>query len=146
MTGLKFGTRNVVIVNDAGLVHDLLVKRSAAVNARPEVYMAQKHVLPDLWKPYSLLSPPRESKMLRTMGKEYITGAGLLKLSPMQKAAGARLLDSLAKAGPNEWFQQVLDWYVEINPSPERLACLTRAFVIQVLVYAYLVHGRSYTI
>ncbi|KAI0188233.1 cytochrome P450 [Astrocystis sublimbata] len=109
ITGLKIGTKNMVIVNNAELVHEFLVKRSALVNARPEVYMAQRHVLPDLWKPYSLLSPPRESKMLRTMGKEYITGAGLLKLGPMQKVAGTRLLDNLVDAG-DEWFQKVLDW------------------------------------
>ncbi|KAI1854086.1 hypothetical protein JX265_003591 [Neoarthrinium moseri] len=43
------------------------------------------------------------------MGKEYITGAGLLRLAPMQKAAGTQLLNNLIDAG-DQWFQHVLSW------------------------------------
>ena len=42
--GLKLGPRNVVILNDASLVHELFVKRATSFSERPPMYIAQNHM------------------------------------------------------------------------------------------------------
>ncbi|KAI2613413.1 cytochrome P450 [Hypoxylon sp. NC1633] len=116
MTGLKIGTQNVVLLNDGRLVHEFLVKRAALVHARPEVYIAQKHVLPDLWPAYNLFSPAHEANLMRVVAKEYLIGSGLHKLAPIQKASATRLITKLLDTGESEWMEQVLNW-VLITPA-----------------------------
>ncbi|CAJ2504799.1 Uu.00g121930.m01.CDS01 [Anthostomella pinea] len=108
MTGLKVGTQNVVLLNDARLIHEFLVRRATAVHARPEVYIGQEHMLSGLWRAYSLFSPAHQSEMLRRLAKEYLLGSGLPRLSPMQKASGTRLLSNLLDSSDDEG--HILNW------------------------------------
>ena len=111
MTGLKLGTQNVLLLNDAQLVHEFLVKRSAVIQGRPEAYMTHQRLLPGLARFYSLFMHGHESNMLRKLGKEYLLGSGLHKLAPLQKASGTQLVCSLFDSN-DDWMERIFTWCV----------------------------------
>lgn len=115
VVGLKFGPNNVVILNDASLIYEHIVKRGAHFSDRPPRYIAQEHILPDARHTYSLFMRNDYSRRLRTITKEFLVGAGLFKLAPMQKAAGTRLIYNLSESG-DKWMDHVMQWYVVHRP------------------------------
>ncbi|MCJ1399408.1 hypothetical protein MMC11_002610 [Xylographa trunciseda] len=111
LVGLKFGPTNAVLINDASLIHELLVKRGASFNARPPRYIAQEHVIPEGRHTYVLFIRSDYSRRVRTISKEFLIGDGLFELAPMQKAAGTRLAYNLLQSG-DEWMEYILQWGV----------------------------------
>lgn len=116
IVGLKFGSTNVVVLNDASLVYEFIVKRGAYFAARPPRYIAQEHVLPDARHTYSLFMRNDYSRRLRTVTKQFLVGAGLSELAPMQQAAGTRLIFNLLESG-TEWLEQIMQWYTPFSAS-----------------------------
>lgn len=109
LTGFKLGSRNVVLINDASLVHELFVKRAALFSERPRMHIAQGHVLPDTWHTYSLFLRGDCSQRVRTIAKPYLTGAGLLSLAPVHKATAASLVYNLLQSSEN-WLEHLNSW------------------------------------
>ncbi|KAL9094344.1 MAG: hypothetical protein Q9165_003485 [Trypethelium subeluteriae] len=73
------------------------------------MYIAQEHVLPDSWHVYSLFVRSDYSNRLRTITKQFLLGAGLSKLAPMQKAAGTRFVYNLSQSG-DMWQMHLAMW------------------------------------
>jgi hypothetical protein len=117
ITGLKFGPLNIVVLNSAPLVYDLLVKRAAGFNERRPPWVAGNHVLPEGRDNYTLYMTQEWSTALRTLTKNTLVGSGLANLVPMQKASGTRLVWSLfqhekTKADGTTWTKVFEPWYV----------------------------------
>ena len=110
ITGLKMGPQNVVILNDASLVHELIVKRAHSFSARPWVHTAQDYVLPEAKHSYSLFMRNDYSDRMRTMSKPLLAGSGLSNVAPLQRVAGMRLVHSLLEPG-DDWAEQLKPWY-----------------------------------
>lgn len=110
IVGLKFGPTNVVIINDALVIYEFIVKQGAAFSARPSKYIAQEHVIPEAKHTYSIFMRNDYAQQLRTISKPFLAGAGLFGLAPIQKAAGTRLVNNLLQSG-DEWTDYILQWY-----------------------------------
>ena len=115
--GLKLGARNVVVLNDGSLVHELLVKRAGSFSERPSVHIAQEHVLPEAKHSYSLYMRNDYNNRLRAMSKHFLVGSGLSNVAPLQRAAGTQLVYSILESG-NDWTEQLKIWYALAKPSP----------------------------
>ncbi|GIC87819.1 uncharacterized protein Aud_004210 [Aspergillus udagawae] len=111
IVGLKLGPNNMVILNDASLIYEHIVKRGQHFSARPPRYIAQEHILPDARNTYSLFMRNDYSRRLRTITKQFLVGAGLFKLAPMQKAAGTRLIYNLFQSS-DDWMEHIMQWGV----------------------------------
>ncbi|KAK2594646.1 hypothetical protein QQS21_007622 [Conoideocrella luteorostrata] len=107
--GLKLGPRNVVILNDASLVHELFVKRATSFSERPPMYIAQNHIVPEGKHSYSLFMRNDYGSWMRTLTKHTMVGSGLNNLAPIQKAAGTRLVYNLLKNG-DTWAEHLKPW------------------------------------
>lgn len=114
--GLKLGPRNVVVLNDAALVHELIIKRATSFSERPGMYIAQNHIVPEGKHSYSLFMRNDYGNRLRSLAKQTLLGTGLNNLAPMQKAAGANLVYELSKNG-DKWADHLVLWYVNILDS-----------------------------
>ncbi|KAL2871742.1 cytochrome P450 [Aspergillus lucknowensis] len=111
VVGLKLGPNNMVILNDANLIYEHIVKRGQHFSARPPRYIAQEHILPDARNTYSLFMRNDYSRRLRTITKQFLVGQGLFKLAPMQKAAGTRLIYNLFQSS-DDWMEHINQWGV----------------------------------
>lgn len=120
ITGLKLGPLNVVILNDASLVHELLVKKASSFSARPSVHVAQEHILPEAKHSYTLFMRNDYNNRLRVMSKPLLVGSGLSNVAPLQQIAGTRLVYSLLEPG-DDWTEQLRPWYA-VTKSPPHLA------------------------
>lgn len=117
IVGLKLGPNNMVILNDANLIYEHIVKRGQHFSARPPRYIAQEHILPDARNTYSLFMRNDYSRRLRTITKQFLVGQGLFKLAPMQKAAGTRLIYNLFKSS-DDWMEHIMQWYTTLFDYP----------------------------
>ena len=115
ITGLKLGPLNVVVLNDASLVHELIVKQGASFCERPSVHIAQEHILPEAKHSYTLFMRNDYSNRLRTMSKQLLVGSGLSNVAPLQKAAATRLVYSLLEPG-DDWTEHLKPWYAVAKP------------------------------
>lgn len=120
ITGLKFGPLNIVILNSAPLVYELLVKRAASFNERHPPYNAKTHILPEGRDTYTLFMTQEWSTRLRTLTKNTLVGGGLSNLVPLQKAGGMRLVWRLFASGKGSgggagWEECLKPWYVLSN-------------------------------
>ena len=114
VTGLKFGPTNVIVLNDASLIYEEIVKRAAYFSARPPAYIAQEMILGDARHTYSLFLRSDYSQTLRTTTKRFLAGGGLLEAAFMQKAAGTRLAYDLLQSG-DDWMKHSLKWYAYLD-------------------------------
>ena len=110
ITGLKLGPLNVVILNDASLVHELLVKKASSFSARMSLHVAQEHILPEAKHSYTLFMRNDYNNRLRAMSKQLLVGSGLSNVAPLQQIAGTRLVYSLLEPG-DDWTEQLKPWY-----------------------------------
>ena len=117
ITGLKLGPLNVVVLNDASLVHELIVKRAASFSERPSVHIAQEHILPEAKHSYTLFMRNDYNNQLRAMSKQLLVGSGLSNVAPLQQVAGTRLVYSLLEPG-DDWTEQLKPWYAVAKPPP----------------------------
>lgn len=113
--GLKLGALNVVVLNEASLVHELLVKRATSFSERPPIHIAQEHVLPEAKHSYTLYMNHEYNSRLRTMSKQLLVGSGLSNVAPLQRAAGTLLIYSLLEP-PNDWTKPLVPWYAVSRP------------------------------
>ena len=118
--GLKLGALNVVVLNDASLVHDLLVKRAASFSERPSMHIAQEYVLPEAKHSYTLYMRNDYNNRLRVMSKQLLVGSGLSNVAPLQRAAGTRLVYSILEQG-KDWPEHLKPWYA-VSKTPPLLA------------------------
>jgi hypothetical protein len=109
IVGLKLGPENMVMLNDASLIYEHIIKRGQHFSERPPRYIAQEHILPDARNTYSLFMRNDYSRRLRTITKQFLVGAGLFKLAPMQKAAGTRLIYNLFQSS-DDWMDYIMQW------------------------------------
>lgn len=109
ITGLKLGPLNVIVLNDAALVHQLFVKRAAAFNDRYTPYIAKHHILPEGQLSYSLFMNNDYNSRLRTMTKQTVVGSGLSNMAPLQKAGATKLLWKLFEGG-QDWVEHLKPW------------------------------------
>ncbi|GIJ81548.1 hypothetical protein Asppvi_000047 [Aspergillus pseudoviridinutans] len=107
--GLKLGPRNVVVLNDASMVYELIVKRATSFSERPPMYIAQNHILPEGKHSYSLFMRDDDGNRLRSLAKQTLVGTGLNNLAPMQKAAATRLVYQLYENG-EQWTEHLKPW------------------------------------
>lgn len=110
ITGLKIGPINAVVLNEAPLLHDSLVKRGQYWSDRPSRYVAKNHVWPDSPYTHSVTMSWENSRKMRTGTKQYMVGAGLKELLPLHQAAAARLLYDLHRGKGNKWQKSVYQW------------------------------------
>ena len=113
--GLKLGTQNLIVLNDASVVYELLVKRANSFSERAGMYIAQNHILPEGADTYSLVMRNDYNQQIRSMTKHMLVGAGLSNLVPMQKARGTHLVFNLLQYG-DQWEQHLKSWYVSVQP------------------------------
>jgi hypothetical protein len=99
IVGLKIGSKNVVILNDARLVYEVVGKRAASFPDRPPMWLAQKHIIPEGAHAYSLFVRNDYGNKIRSLSKYLLTGTGLSLLAPMHKAAATRLVYDLLQSG-----------------------------------------------
>ena len=109
ITGLKLGPLNVVILNDASLVYELIIKRGAAFSERPSIHIAQNHILPEAKHTYTLYMRNDYSNQLRSLSKQLLVGAGLGNVAPLQHAAAKRLVHSLLEP-VDDWMEHLKPW------------------------------------
>ncbi|CZT22815.1 uncharacterized protein RCC_08521 [Ramularia collo-cygni] len=95
IVGFRLGTQDAVVLNDAALVHEVLVKNGAAMSGRPPRYVAQEHVIPEGKHVHPVFMRNDYAMRLRAVTKDYLVGAGLLKLAPMAQAIGMRLVHDI---------------------------------------------------
>ena len=112
--GLKLGTQNLVVLNDASLVYELFVKRATSFSERSPMYIAQNHILPEGADSYSLVVRDDYNQRFRSMAKHMLVGAGLSNLVPMQKARGTNLIFNLYQSG-DQWEAHLKKWYVDVR-------------------------------
>ena len=120
ITGLKLGPLNVVILNDASLVYELIVKKAASFSERPSMHVAQEHILPEAKHSYTLFMRDDYNNRLRNMSKQLLVGSGLSNVAPLQQVAGTRLVYSLLESG-DDWTEQLKPWYTATK-TPTHLA------------------------
>ncbi|KIA75329.1 hypothetical protein HK57_00208 [Aspergillus ustus] len=111
IVGLKLGPTNMVILNDATLVYEHIVKHGQHFSGRPSRFIAQNYILPETPGIYSLFMNDEYSRRLRTTTKNFLVGAGLFKFRPMQKAVGTQLVYKLFQSGDN-WLEHIFEWGV----------------------------------
>ncbi|KAH8597601.1 cytochrome P450 [Bisporella sp. PMI_857] len=112
ITGLKLGPTNAILINDALVLYELIVKRGASFNGRPQRYVAQKHVLPEAQHVHSLYMRSDYSKRFRTVSKPFFSGTGLANLAPMLQAGGMRLVFDLFETGNEKMADCIAQWSV----------------------------------
>lgn len=95
IVGFRLGGQDAVVLSDASLVHEILVKRGAAMSGRPPRYVAQEHVIPEGKHVHPVFMRNDYAMRLRAVTKDYLVGAGLLKLAPMAQAIGMRLVHDI---------------------------------------------------
>lgn len=110
--GLKLGPRNVVVLNDASLVYELLVKRANSFFDRTPMWLAQQHVVPEAPHSYGLFQRNDYGQRLRALSKHLLTGTGPSILAPLQKAAAMRLVYKLFESGGEDWLEDIKPWCV----------------------------------
>lgn len=93
--GLQLGTKAAVVIHDASIVHDLIIKQGASMASRPPRYVSQELVIPEGKHIHPVFMRDDYAMKLRTVTKEYMVGRGLLDLVPMAKAIGWRLVDAI---------------------------------------------------
>lgn len=109
--GLKLGSQNVVVLNDASLIYDLVVKKGSIYSERPSMHIAQEYVIPEGRHSYAVFMQSGYSNRLRAISKHVLVGAGLSNLVPLQKAAATHLVFKLLESG-EEWLEHLKIWYV----------------------------------
>jgi len=109
--GLKLGVQNLVVLNDAEVIHELFVKRANSFSERAGMYIAQNHILPEGADTYSLVMRNHYNQQIRSQAKHLLVGAGLTNLVSMQKARGAHLINNLLGSG-ERWADHLKAWYV----------------------------------
>ncbi|KAK5690382.1 hypothetical protein LTR97_012250 [Elasticomyces elasticus] len=128
IVGFKLGAQNAVVIHDADMVHELIVKKGSVFSARPPRFVAQEHVIPEGKHVYVLSQSPQDiangvashpvfmrndfAMRLRAVTKDYLIGPGLLNLSPMAKAIGMRLVHGIYRAPDYEWADELAQWGV----------------------------------
>ncbi|KAK3382212.1 cytochrome P450 [Lasiosphaeria ovina] len=111
ITGLKFGPTNVIVINDANLVYEFIVKRGAIFSGRPKRHVAQEHVLPEGREMYGIFLSNDYSRRLRTITKDFLVGSGLGQLAPMHQASATGLVYDLLQSG-DRWRDHIVSWAV----------------------------------
>jgi hypothetical protein len=121
IVGLKMGSKNVVMLNDAALVYELMVKRASSFPDRPPMWLAQTHVIPEAAHSYGLFVRNDYGNKIRSLSKHLLTGTGPSLLAPMHKAAATRLVYDLLEDG-EEWRQHIRPWYVLAQHSQKTIS------------------------
>jgi cytochrome P450 len=111
IVGFKLGSQNAVVLHDATLVHELIVKKGSVLSARPPRYVAQEHVIPEGKHVHPVFMRNDYGLRLRAVTKNYLIGPGLLKLAPMAKAIGMRLVYDIYQSDGN-WADDLAQWAV----------------------------------
>ncbi|KAK7993174.1 hypothetical protein PG989_006555 [Apiospora arundinis] len=113
ITGLKIGPINAVVLNEAPLVYDLIVKRGQHWSGRPSRYVAKNHVWPDSPYTHSVTMSWENSRKMRSGTKQYMLGTGLRELLPLHQAAATRLIYDLFQSKGSKWEETVYSWAVK---------------------------------
>lgn len=111
IVGFKLGSQNAVVLHDASLVHELIVKKGSVCSARPPRYVAQEHVIPEGRHLHPVFMRNDYAMRLRAVTKDYLLGSGLLKLAPMAKAIGMRLVYDIYQSD-GDWAGYLAQWAV----------------------------------
>ncbi|KAK0729565.1 cytochrome P450 [Lasiosphaeris hirsuta] len=112
IVGFKLGSQNAVVLQDASLVHELIVKKGSIFSARPPRYVAQEHVIPEGKHVHPVFMRNDFAMRLRAVAKDYLAAPGLTNLAPMAKAIGMRLVYDIHKAPEGGWADDLANWAV----------------------------------
>jgi Cytochrome P450 len=114
--GLKLGMKNAVVLHDAGLVQDLIIKQGSSMASRPPRYVSQERVMPEGKHIHPVFMRDDWAMKLRAITKDYMVGRGLLDLVPMAKAIGMRLVDAIHHSN-GDWSDDLAEWALEVQTS-----------------------------
>ncbi|KKO99964.1 cytochrome P450 [Trichoderma harzianum] len=112
IVGFKLGSQNAVVIHEASLVHELIIKKGAITSARPPRYVAQEHVIPEGKHIHPVFMRNDYAQRLRSVAKGYLVAPGLTDLAPMARAIGMRLVHDINKLGGVGWADALAQWAV----------------------------------
>lgn len=116
IVGFKLGSQNAVVLQDASLVHELIVKKGSVTSHRPPRYVAQEHVIPEGKHLHPVFMRNDYAQRLRAVTKGYLIAPGLTDLAPMAKAVGMRLVYDIYELGGVGLADALAKWYF-VSPS-----------------------------
>jgi hypothetical protein len=116
IVGFKLGSQNAVVIHEASLVHELIVKKGSVMSSRPPRYVAQEHVIPEGKHIHPVFMRNDYAMKLRSVTKDYLIAPGLHRLAPVAKAIGMRLVYDIYKSDGN-WTDDLAQWYDIPDPS-----------------------------
>jgi len=111
--GLKIGPANLVVLNTASHVRQLLQDRSAALSARPLLPIPAEYVFPE--NPYDqpLWSNAEHHTRMRRALVHHTSAAGIAEAAPLHHAFAGRLAHDLMRS-PEEWYEAIHTWAYDI--------------------------------
>ncbi|KAL7783870.1 cytochrome P450 [Trichoderma ceciliae] len=112
IVGFKLGSQNAVVLHEASLVHELIIKKGSITSARPPRYVAQEHVIPEGKHIHPVFMRNDYAQRLRSVAKGYLVAPGLTDLAPMARAIGMRLVYDIYELGGVGWADALAQWAV----------------------------------